>query len=138
MLPPDGRWMAYTSDETGSYGIYVVPFPNAGDAEWPVSAGGGGTDPVWAHSGRELFYGNGQREVWAVRVETEPTFCAGPTSVLFSATEYRADPSHRQYDLILVQNFFEEIRRGCRVHAYGPERCAGRPLQDRASSARAG
>jgi hypothetical protein len=121
--------MAYTSNETGSNEIYVVPFPDAADAKWPVSAGGG-SEPVWARGGGELFYRNGQSEMVAVRVETEPTFSAGPASLLFSATEYLADVNHRQYDvspddqrfimlrpvgdggreLILVQNFFEELR----------------------------
>ena len=50
-LSPDGRWLAYTSNETGSEEIYVVPFPNAGDAKWAVSTNGG-TEPVWSHSGQ--------------------------------------------------------------------------------------
>ena len=66
-LSPDGRWLAYTSNETGSYEVYVVPFPNAGDARWAVSTSGG-QSPVWSHSGRELFYRNGQGEMVAVQV----------------------------------------------------------------------
>jgi serine/threonine-protein kinase len=131
-LSPDGRWMAYQSDETGRFEIYVVPFPNASDARWVVSTGGG-TEPVWSRGGGELFYRNGQGDMVAVRVETEPTFSPGPTSVLFSATEYRASGGHRGYDvtadgerfimirmirplgggqteLILVLNWFEELR----------------------------
>ena len=108
-----------------------MPFPNAAEAKWVVSAGGGGSEPVWAHGGREIFYRNGQGDMVAVRVETEPTFSPGPTGVLFSATAYLANVNHRQYDvapederfimirpvggdvegrLILVQNFFEELR----------------------------
>ena len=75
-LSPDGRWLAYMSNETGRDEIYVVPFPNAGDAKWPVSTSGG-TEPVWAHSGRELFYRNGLGEMVTVPVEAEPTFAAG-------------------------------------------------------------
>ncbi|MDP2956161.1 MAG: protein kinase [Longimicrobiales bacterium] len=129
-LSPDGRWLAYQSNETGADEIYVVPFPNAADAKWTVSAGGG-TEPAWARGGGELFYRNGLREMVAVWVETEPTFSAGPTSVLFSATEYLTSLNHRAYDvtpdderfimlrpvggggegeLILVLNFFEELR----------------------------
>jgi len=129
-LSPDGRWLAYTSDETGIDEIYVVPFPNAAAAKWVVSASGG-TEPLWSRGGRDLFFRNGQGEMVAVRVGTEPTFSAGPTSVLFPVTEYLADFRHRQYDvspddqrfimlrpvggdagreLILVQNFFEELR----------------------------
>jgi serine/threonine-protein kinase len=130
-LSPEGRWMAYTSNETGSDEIYVVPFPNAADAKWPVSVGGG-TEPLWSRDGRELFYRNGQGDMVAVRVETQPVFSTGATSVLFSDTDYRRNVVHREYDvtadgerfimvrpmgvgvesrLILVQNFFEELRR---------------------------
>jgi serine/threonine-protein kinase len=129
-LSPDGRWMAYSSNETGRDEIYVVPFPNAADAKWAVSTGGG-TEPLWSRGGREIFYRNARGEIVAVRVETEPTFSAGPTSVLFAATQYLASALHRQYDvtadgqrfimlrpvgggvqsqLILVQNFFEELK----------------------------
>ena len=122
---------AYISDETGRFEVYVVPFPNAGDGKWVVS-NGGGSEPVWAHSGRELFYRRGQDEMMAVQVETEPTFSAGESNVLFSATEFQSSPFHPQYDvsldserfimirrldsdaagkLIWVQNFFEELKR---------------------------
>jgi serine/threonine-protein kinase len=128
-LSPDGRWMAYTSNETGLYEIYVVPFPDAAAAKWVVSAGGG-AEPVWARGGRELFYRNRQGDMVSVPVETEPMFSAGPTSALFSTLGYRAFLNHRQYDVtadgerfimlrpvgndesqwILVLNFFEELR----------------------------
>jgi len=54
-LSPNGRWLAYVSNETGSDEIYVVPFPNTGTAKWPISASGG-TEPAWSHRGNELFY----------------------------------------------------------------------------------
>ena len=129
-LSPSGRWLAYQSDETGRYEIYVVPFPNTGDAKWAVSISGG-TGPLWAHSGQELFYQNGQDEIVAVQVETEPTFSAGQSTVLFPATGFRYYRLHRHYDvapddqrfvmiralgdsgpnqLVLVTNWFEELR----------------------------
>ena len=130
-LSPDGRWLAYTSNETGRAEIYVVPFPNASDARWPVSTSGG-SEPVWSRSGRELFYRNGQGDMVAVEVETEPTFSPGRSTVLFSAVEFgRNVNNHPMYDvtpdgerfimirqgggdvrgsLILVQNFFEELK----------------------------
>ena len=129
-LSPDGRWLAYASNETGIFEVYVVPFPNAGDAKWAVSTSGG-EDPVWSHSGRELFYRNGLGEMVTVPVETEPTFAPGQAEVLFSATEFRSVTAHQQYDvtpddecfimirpvgvvtlagLILVNNFFEELK----------------------------
>jgi serine/threonine-protein kinase len=127
---PDGRWLAYSSTETGASEIFVVPFPNTRDAKWLVSVRGG-TEPLWSRDGRELFYRNGQREMVAVRVETDRVFSVGPTSVLFSDADYRRVSARRQYDvapdgqrfsmirrvgggtesrLILVQNFLAELR----------------------------
>src|SRR5213083_2590737 len=54
-LSPNGRWLAYVSNETGEDQIYVVPFPNTGAGKWAISAGGG-TEPLWSHRGSELFY----------------------------------------------------------------------------------
>ena len=97
-LSPDGRWLAYKSNETGREEIYVVPFPNAGEAKWAVSTSGG-TEPAWSHSGRELFYRNGLGEMVAVEIETEPTFAPGQPEVLFSATEFRSSNNRPQYDV---------------------------------------
>ena len=97
-LSPDGRWVAYQSNETGSFEIYAVPFPNADEAKWAVSTSGG-TEPVWSNSGRELFYRNGLGEMVAVHVETEPTFAAGQSEVLFSAAEFRSNANRPQYDV---------------------------------------
>ena len=54
-LSPDGRWLAYASNESGRYEVYVRPFPDANAGRWQVSRNGG-NEPVWAHNGRELFY----------------------------------------------------------------------------------
>ena len=51
---PDGRWLAYSSDETGRYEVYVRPFPGPGGKS-PISSGGG-QFPIWSRNGRELFY----------------------------------------------------------------------------------
>ena len=51
---PDGRWVAYASDESGRYEVYVAPFPGPG-GKWQVSTGGGNS-PRWRHDGTELFY----------------------------------------------------------------------------------
>lgn len=53
-VSPDGRWVAYESDESGRYEIYVRPFPAAARGLWQIS-NGGGRQPVWARNGRELF-----------------------------------------------------------------------------------
>ena len=72
-LSPDGRWMAYASDETGRYEVYVQPFPATG-GKWQISTGGG-EQPSWRRDGKELFYiGEGQK-LFAVAVDaTSSTF----------------------------------------------------------------
>ncbi len=59
-VSPDGRWLAYASDESGTAEIYVRPFPDAGSARWQVSTAGG-VSPIWSHSGKELFYRSNRR-----------------------------------------------------------------------------
>ena len=54
-ISPDGRWLAYQSDESGQFEIYVRPFPDVNSGRWQISTGGG-TRPLWARRGRELFY----------------------------------------------------------------------------------
>ena len=130
-ISPDGRWLAYTSDETGRYEIYVVPFPNTRAAKWVVSSRGG-TEPVWSHSGRELFYRDGAGNLVAVTVRTIPTFSLGGSAVLFSAAgfrsaetqaQYAASPDDRRFlmirpfvatttseKLVVVENWFEELK----------------------------
>jgi eukaryotic-like serine/threonine-protein kinase len=54
-ISPDGRWMAYASNESGQSEVYVCPFPEVNKGRWKVSANSG-TDPLWSRNGRELFY----------------------------------------------------------------------------------
>ena len=70
---PDGAWLAYVSDESGRSEVYVQPFPGPG-AKYPVSTDGG-TEPVWAPGGRELFLRNGD-EMLVVEISSQPTFSA--------------------------------------------------------------
>ncbi len=68
-ISPDGRWLAYQTNESGQDEIYVRPFPDVNSGRWLVSAGGGRT-PLWARSGRELFYqAPGGGAVFGVTVE---------------------------------------------------------------------
>ena len=53
-LSPDSRWLAFTSDRSGRSEVYVASFPDM-QVKYPVSQGGG-SEPRWAHSGRELFF----------------------------------------------------------------------------------
>ncbi|MCJ7628853.1 MAG: hypothetical protein MUO50_10755 [Longimicrobiales bacterium] len=86
-VSPDGRWLAYTSNSSGLQEVYVQPFPGPGDRTL-VSTGTGGTEPVWAHSGEELFYRNSVDEMVAVRVSTEGAFAVLGREVLFPAGEF--------------------------------------------------
>ncbi len=97
-LSPDGRWLAYASNEAGLDEVYVRPFPDAGRAKWQVSLRGG-TEPLWARSGRELFYLDADGGMVAAQVSTQPTFSVGRQTVLFLGGAFRTDASHRGYDV---------------------------------------
>ena len=95
----DGRWLAYAADETGRKEIYVRPFPNTDDGKWLVSTNGG-TEPAWAHSGRELFYRDASGNLVAVSFTTSgATFEVRERRVLFSARKYWTNDDHRWYDV---------------------------------------
>ena len=78
---PDGRWLAYSSDETGRQEIYVTSFPKPG-GKWPVSTSGG-TQPRWRRDGTELFYVAPDGTLTSVHVGTGSTFEAGTATPLF-------------------------------------------------------
>ena len=70
---PDGRFVAYTSNETGRNEIYVRPFPQASAGKWRVSANGG-TEPHWRRDGKELYYISADSKMMAAGVTTAPAF----------------------------------------------------------------
>jgi eukaryotic-like serine/threonine-protein kinase len=82
-ISPDGRWLAYQSNESGQAEIYVRPFPNVDGGRWQISTAIG-TRPVWSRSGQELFYLDGNNLLTAVAVQTTgSTFRAGnPARIL--------------------------------------------------------
>ncbi len=124
-LSRDGRWLAYVSNESGRDEAYVRVFPGPGGV-WQVSSGGG-TEPRWAHDGRQLFYRTPQG-MTVVEVETDSVFSMGSRRVLFSDEAYAANSNHPAYDvtpddrqfvfvknaaareLVVVLNWFEELR----------------------------
>ncbi|HMJ18245.1 MAG TPA: protein kinase [Gemmatimonadaceae bacterium] len=129
-ISPDGRWLAYSSNESGEYDIYVVPFPKTAAAKWAVSTGGG-TEPRWSHSGKELFYRDVAGNLMAVEVHSTPTFSSGRSTILFPAgaylsfargVEYAVAPDDRRFlmirqipgsvpdELIVVDNWFDELK----------------------------
>ena len=133
MFSPDGRWLAYVSDESGRYEIYVQPFPGPG-GKWQISTAGG-TQPLWARNGQELFYRNGP-QMMVVGITAQPGFSAGNPKLLFegqyyyetalSSNNYDITPDGRRFVMIMeggeegetlltqihvVLNWFEELKR---------------------------
>jgi eukaryotic-like serine/threonine-protein kinase len=78
---PDGRWIAYSSNETGSMEIYVSPFLS-GNGKWQVSTGGG-QEPRWRQDGKELFYVSQDGKMMAVPVKLGASFEAGSPVAMF-------------------------------------------------------
>jgi len=82
MLSPDSHWLAYVSDEQGENEVFIRPFPDVNGGKWQVSNGRAGA-PLWAHSGRELFYVSG-KTMYAVAIHSGPTFSAERPRALFT------------------------------------------------------
>ena len=129
-LSPDGRWLAYSSNETGAFEIYVVPFPNTRDAKWAISTSGG-IEPLWSHRGSELFYKDSSENLVAAEVKTKPTFSVARTTTLFPGRAFGSSRFGPQFavasddrrflmirplettspdKLIVVENWFEELK----------------------------
>jgi Tol biopolymer transport system component len=90
MISPDGNWVAYASNESGDWEIYVTTFPTAA-GKWQVSRGGG-TEPRWRGDGKEIFYIGAGSTLTAVPVSSAGTFAAGNPTPLFH-TQLRAQVS---------------------------------------------
>ncbi len=93
---PDGRWLAYISDESGRYEIYVQPYPGPG-GKWQISTEGG-TEPAWNPNGRELFYRSGDK-MMAVDIATQPSFAASKPRVLFEGRYEPTPATFPNYDV---------------------------------------
>ncbi|MBI3049629.1 MAG: PD40 domain-containing protein [Acidobacteria bacterium] len=126
-LSADGRWIAYESNESGRPEVYVRPFPSVESGQWQASTGGG-TEPLWSPSGKELFY-RGATSLMAVPVEAGAILKFGKPQELFGVGRYAV--SGGRYDtsrtgdrfifaapigreaahIVVVQNWFEELRR---------------------------
>jgi serine/threonine protein kinase len=84
---PDGKWLAYCSNESGEYRVYVVPFPGPG-GKWQVSLGDG-RGPLWRRDGKEIFYLSADNKLMAVNVEASGgSFAAAGARVLFDSHSY--------------------------------------------------
>jgi Tol biopolymer transport system component len=132
-VSPDGRWIAYQSNESGRDEIYVRPFPEINNGRWQVSVGGG-TRPAWSRNGRELFYYIDPGKLMAVSIQPGTGFTAGTPQVIVDGN-YLAPQSGRNYDvspdgkrflmiktaqtaqaaapseLVVVLNWLEELKR---------------------------
>ena len=95
-LSRDGRWLAYQSDETGTFQVYVRPFPGPG-AVVQVSVDGG-VEPVWSRDGRRLFYRRGL-DVIAANVAADSQFRVASRRTLFSGSFFGIAMSHPSYDV---------------------------------------
>ncbi len=109
MFSPDGRWIAYVSDNTGKQEVYVKSYLEPGGST-PVSVNGG-REPVWSRDGRELFYRQGEF-LMVVLVETSDSdITFGPERVLLSGWPSRRYGGGSQYDVALDGNRFLMLQR---------------------------
>ena len=136
VVSPDRHWLAYESNSTGQFEIWVRPFPNASGTESMISSSGG-TRPLWAHSGKELFFLGADGALMRVPVEaTATTWTSGAPAKLLEPRYYTGGGNpNRSYDvspdgrrflmikaanadsttvppnIIVVQHFDEELKR---------------------------
>ena len=94
-LSPDGRWLAYQSNESGDDEVYVRPFPDVNAGKWRVSSSGG-VKPLWSRDGAELFFQSG-RALMQVLITATATFHAGTPTKLFEHSYFGA--LERMYDI---------------------------------------
>ena len=80
-ISPDGKWLAYATDESGGWNIYATTFPGAA-GRWQVSVGGG-TEPRWRDDGKEMFYLDATGMLTAVSISAGATFSSGTPQPLF-------------------------------------------------------
>jgi len=131
--PRDGRWLAYESDISGQLEIYIKPFPDL-DGGWKVSMAGG-TRPLWAPNGQELFYVAPDGAIMAARVHPRGSAWSAESAVKLFGGPYATGGASegRNYDvsadgtrflmvkepanqavephIVVVQNWFEELKR---------------------------
>ncbi len=132
VISPDERWIAYASDETGRFEIYVRPFPNVNGGSWQISDRGG-IEPLWSPDGSELFFRSGAG-FFSVSIRSEGAAIARGTPEEMFTGVYKDDPgaapnydisldgqrflvidesnrSSEQAVLVAIENWFEELDR---------------------------
>jgi eukaryotic-like serine/threonine-protein kinase len=110
---PDGKWLAFASNESGNAEVYVAPFPGPG-GKIQISTSGGHV-PRWRRDGREIFYVAPDRKLMAAEVETSPSFRVGKVRPLFQtglqAPWISYDPSADGQTFLLADIQSEEVSR---------------------------
>jgi serine/threonine-protein kinase len=110
-LSPNGRYLAYQSNESGPFQVIVRPFPQIDEGKWTISTGGG-SSPVWSRDGNELLYHDEVDRMVAVPVNTSgPTFTWGPAQTLFDIQASTTVPD-RNYDVSLDGRRFLFVKEG--------------------------
>ncbi|MFN2316688.1 MAG: protein kinase [Gemmatimonadales bacterium] len=125
-LSPDGRWLAYASEESGRIEVYIRPFPDVNRGEWQVSLDGG-YNPRWSRTGKELFFLNLSNGFMAVEIRTDPALSIGRRQLLhaigvmplyevglddqrFLRLWSAARSDSTATELVLIQNFLGTLR----------------------------
>ena len=111
VVSPDGKWLAYVSNESGRYEVYVTSLATPSTAKWAVSTTGGSA-PRWSHRGDELFYLDAQSNLVAARLTTAPSLVVQSTRVLFNASDFvQTSVSRRNYDVAVDDQRFLMVQR---------------------------
>jgi Tol biopolymer transport system component len=95
-VSPDGRWLAYISDESGGTEVYVRPFPATTSGRWQVS-NGGGMSPAWSPDSRELFFIDNANRLVAADLRTTTGFEVAALRPLFEVRGYTLDVFHQSF-----------------------------------------
>jgi len=133
-VPPDGRWIAYRSNETGNIEIFVRPFPGTSGRKWQISDGGG-LYVLWSKNGRELFYETQDNRIMVVSYSVEgnsfvpgrPRLWSDKSLLYFGTTNLDLSPDGKRFlvfsrpeaaqgeksalHVTMIQNFFDELKR---------------------------
>jgi serine/threonine-protein kinase len=109
VISPNGKWMAYGSNESRQDEVYVRPFPAVDSARWTISVSGG-TEPMWSRNGRELFFRTPSGDMMAVPITGGNTFQAGTPVKLFNNPNLVTSERHHAYDVGLDGQHFLMIR----------------------------
>ncbi len=130
IVSPDGRWLAYVSNQAGRNDVYVRPFPGTGEGVWRVTSGGG-SEPVWGNEANELFYKSDLRRMMLATLDFTNGVTVSERETLFETGSLIEDLNHHTFSidpddgriltiwrgdeggtpLIWIENFLTEIER---------------------------